>query len=118
MGDAHRPHEAARASKADFVVAQGTDAGGHTGAVGTLPLLEAVLAAVGDDVPVLGAGGIASGRGLAAVLAMGGAGAWIGTRFYATREARGGDEKKRRIVEARETDTVHTRVFDVAQRLN
>jgi nitronate monooxygenase len=106
---------AAVAAGADFVVAQGTEAGGHTGAVATLPLIEAVLAAV--DVPVLGAGGIASGRGLAAVLAMGGAGAWIGTRFYATREARGGDEKKRLIVDARETETVHTRVFDLAQRL-
>jgi nitronate monooxygenase len=108
--------EAARAAAdagVDFVVAQGTDAGGHTGAVGTLPLLEAVLAAV--EVPVLAAGGIASGRGLAGVLAMGAAGAWIGTRFAATREALGGEEKKRRIVAARETETVHTRVFDVAK---
>jgi nitronate monooxygenase len=104
---------AAVAAGADFVVAQGTDAGGHTGSVGTLPLLEAVLAAVGD-VPVLAAGGIASGRGLAGVLAMGAAGAWIGTRFYATREALGGDAKKRQILAARETDTVHTRVYDIA----
>jgi nitronate monooxygenase len=111
--------EAARAAAdagADFVVAQGTDAGGHTGSVGTLPLLEAVLAAV--DVPVIAAGGIATGRGLAGVLAMGAAGAWIGTRFAATREALGSDERKRRIVAARETDTIHTRVFDVAQGLN
>jgi nitronate monooxygenase len=104
------------AAGADFVVAQGTDAGGHTGSVGTLPLLEAVLA-VADDVPVLAAGGIASGRGLAGVLAMGCAGAWIGTRFAATREALGGDAKKQRLVDARETDTVHTRVFDIAQGL-
>jgi nitronate monooxygenase len=103
---------AAAAAGADFVVAQGTDAGGHTGPVGTLPLLEAVLAAV--DVPVLAAGGIASGRGLAGVLAMGAVGAWIGTRFYASREALGADERKRRIVAARETDTVYTRDFDVA----
>ena len=102
------------AAGADFVVAQGTDAGGHTGSVGTLPLLEAVLAAVGDEVPVLAAGGIATGRGLAGVIAMGACGAWIGTRFAATREALGGDEKKRLMVEARETDTIHTRVFDVA----
>jgi nitronate monooxygenase len=95
------------------VVAQGTDAGGHTGAVGTLPLLEAVLAAV--DVPVLAAGGIASGRGLAGVLAMGAVGAWIGTRFFATREALGDDERKRRIVAASETDTIYTREFDRAQ---
>jgi nitronate monooxygenase len=103
---------AAAAAGADFVVAQGTDAGGHTGPVGTLPLLEAVLAAV--DVPVLAAGGIASGRGLAGVLAMGAVGGWIGTRFYASQEASGGDERKRRIVAARETDTVYTRDFDIA----
>ena len=100
---------------ADFVVAQGTDAGGHTGWVGTLPLLEAVLTAV--DAPVLAAGGVASGRGLAGVLAMGAAGAWVGTRFAATREALGAEDKKWRIVAARETDTVHTRVFDIAQGL-
>jgi nitronate monooxygenase len=107
---------AAAAAGVDFVVAQGTDAGGHTGSVGTLPLLEAVLAAL-DGVPVLAAGGIASGRGLAGVLAMGAAGVWIGTRFAATREALGSEERKRRLVEARETDTVHTRVFDIAQNL-
>ena len=103
------------AAGADFVVAQGTDAGGHTGSVPTLPLLEAVLPAA--DVPVLAAGGIASGRGLAGVLAMGCAGAWIGTRFAATREALGDDARKQRLIDARESDTVHTRVFDIAQGL-
>src|SRR4051812_4083969 len=101
---------------ADFVVAQGTDAGGHTGSVPTLPLLEAVLATVGD-VPVLAAGGIATGRGLAGVIAMGCAGAWVGTRFAATREALGDDARKQRLVAAGEADTVHTRVFDIAQGL-
>jgi nitronate monooxygenase len=104
------------AAGADFVVAQGTDAGGHTGAVPTLPLLEAVLARI-EDVPVLAAGGIATGRGLAGVLAMGCAGAWIGTRFAATHEALGDDARKQRLVDAHESDTIHTRVFDVAQRL-
>jgi nitronate monooxygenase len=103
------------AAGADFVVAQGTDAGGHTGSVPTLPLLEAVLP--GADVPVLAAGGIASGRGLAGVLAMGCAGAWVGTRFAATREALGDDARKQRLVDAQESDTVHTRVFDIAQGL-
>ena len=109
--------EAALAAGADFVVAQGDDAGGHARAeVGTLPLLEAVLAAV--EGPVLAAGGVASGRGLAGVLAMGAAGAWVGTRFAATLEARGSDEKKQRLLAARETDTVRTRAYDVAERLS
>jgi nitronate monooxygenase len=108
--------EAALAADADFVVAQGTDAGGHTGAVGTMPLLEAVFAAV-DDVPVLAAGGIATGRGLAGVLAMGAAGAWMGTRFAATQEALGDEERKRRLLDARETDTIRTQVYDRAERL-
>src|SRR3954447_20734821 len=103
------------AAGADFVVAQGTDAGGHTGAVPTLPLLEAVLAFA--EVPVLAAGGIASGRGLAGVLAMGCAGAWIGTRFFATREALGSDERKQRLVAARETETVHTGAVNIRRRL-
>jgi nitronate monooxygenase len=103
------------AAGADFVVAQGTDAGGHTGAVPTLPLLEAVLAFA--EVPVLAAGGIASGRGLAGVLAMGCAGAWIGTRFFASREALGDDARKQRLVDAHENETIHTRVFDIAQGL-
>ncbi|MGH7729045.1 MAG: nitronate monooxygenase, partial [Vulcanimicrobiaceae bacterium] len=69
---------AARAG-VDLIVAQGTEAGGHTGRVGTLPLLQIVLAAL--ELPVLAAGGIASGRGLAAVLAAGACGAWLGTPF-------------------------------------
>src|SRR5690348_7170270 len=65
---------------ADILVAQGTEAGGHTGSsVGTLPLLQIVLDMT--DKPVIAAGGIATGRGLAAVLAAGAAGAWIGTPF-------------------------------------
>lgn len=98
------------------LVAQGTDAGGHTGEVGTLPLMQKVLR-IGEasNLPVLAAGGIATGVGIAGVLAMGAAGAWIGTRFAATEEALGSDEAKRRILEADETSTVHTRVFDITQ---
>ena len=100
----------------DALVAQGTEAGGHTGGVGTLPLLQIVLELVGDrHVPVLAAGGIATGRGVAAVIAAGAQGAWIGTRFAATHEALRGEDAKRRLVDARETDTVLTRVYDVAQ---
>jgi NAD(P)H-dependent flavin oxidoreductase YrpB (nitropropane dioxygenase family) len=61
----------------------------------------------------IAAGGIADGRGLAAVLTLGGAGAWVGTRFLATPEADAHDEWKRRIVAARETDTVYTELFDL-----
>src|SRR5260370_25465028 len=66
----------------DILVAQGTEAGGHTGYSGTLPLVAAVLDIAGN-IPVLAAGGIADGRGLAAVLMLGAEGAWMGTRFFA-----------------------------------
>ena len=103
----------AEAAGVDVVDAQGTEAGGHTGGVGTLPLLQIVLDAV--RLPVVAAGGIGSGRGLAAVLAAGAQGAWIGTPFLASEEARNSPAARTKVVEARETDTVHTRVFDVAQ---
>ena len=104
---------AATEAGVDFVVAQGTDAGGHTGTVGTLPLLQLVLDAV--HVPVIAAGGIATARGLAAVLAAGAAGAWVGTCLLASPEAATKPEARARVLAAREIDTVLTRVFDVAQ---
>jgi nitronate monooxygenase len=100
----------------DAVIAQGTEAGGHTGGVGTLPLLQLVLElAEGENVPVLAAGGIASGRGIAAALAMGCAGVWVGTPFVATAEALGSEAAKGRVLRAKETETVHTHVFDIVQ---
>src|SRR3974377_36559 len=72
----------------DLVVAQGTEAGGHTGQVATMPLVPQVVDAVGQRVPVVAAGGIFDGRGRAAALALGADGVWIGTRFIATPEAR------------------------------
>ena len=72
----------------DIVVAQGTEAGGHTGLVATMPLVPQIVDAVGDRVPVVAAGGIFDGRGLAAALALGADGVWVGTRFIATPEAR------------------------------
>lgn len=101
---------------ADFLVAQGTDAGGHTGGVGTMPLLQRVLE-VGETsgLPVLAAGGLATGRALAGVLALGAAGGWMGTRFCATVESTGTEGAKRRILEADETRTVLTHVFDIVQ---
>ena len=104
---------AARAG-ADVVAAQGTEAGGHTGtSSGTLPLVPAVVDAVAD-VPVVAAGGIADGRGLAAVLMLGAEGAWVGTRFVASLECGGGEWRKARIVAAGADDTILTRVYDLA----
>jgi enoyl-[acyl-carrier protein] reductase II len=97
------------ASGVDAVVAQGYDGGGHTGRVGTLTLVPAVLDAV--DVPVLAAGGIADGRGIAAMLAMGAAGVWLGTRFVASEEAHGHRNYKERIVEIDDEGTIRTRCF-------
>ena len=107
--------EAKRAADlgADVVCAQGLEAGGHVwSSVGTMVLLPAVVDAV-SPLPVIAAGGIGDGRGLAAVLALGGAGVWIGTRFLATPEADAHEDWKRRIVDARETDTVYTELFDL-----
>ena len=73
----------------DIVVAQGTEAGGHTGTVATMALVPQVVDAVGDRVPVVAAGGIVDGRGLAAALSLGADGIWVGTRFIATPEAQG-----------------------------
>jgi len=96
----------------DILVAQGTEAGGHTGYSGTLPLVVAVLDIAGD-IPVLAAGGIADGRGLAAVLVLGAEGAWMGTRFFASRESGGGNWEKERMLEAGTDDTVLTRIYDL-----
>lgn len=98
-------------ARADILVAQGTEAGGHTGcAVGTLPLLQILLDMT--DKPVLAAGGIATGRGLAAVLAAGAAGAWIGTPFLLAQEARNTQSARERIRASDETQTIYTRVYD------
>jgi NAD(P)H-dependent flavin oxidoreductase YrpB (nitropropane dioxygenase family) len=95
---------------ADIVVAQGTEAGGHTGRVGTLALVPQVVDAVAP-VPVVAAGGIADGRGLAAALALGAQGVWCGTAFLATYEANIYDWQKQRIVNATEEDTAVTRLY-------
>ena len=96
-------------SGVDIVVAQGYDGGGHTGRVGTLSLVPAVLDAV--DVPVIAAGGIGDGRGIAAVLAMGAVGVWMGTRFVASEEAHGHEKYKQRIAEIDDEGTTRTRCF-------
>src|SRR6187397_2448728 len=80
---------AAVESGCDFVVAQGTEAGGHTGTVATIALVPQVVDAVGRQVPVVAAGGLFDGRGVAAALALGADGVWLGTRFIASPEAQG-----------------------------
>jgi enoyl-[acyl-carrier protein] reductase II len=95
----------------DIVVAQGTEAGGHTGKIATLALVPQIVDAVGDRVPVVAAGGIVDGRGLAAALALGADGAWIGTRFIATPEARSVAGYKDALLRAHEDDTVVTRAY-------
>jgi NAD(P)H-dependent flavin oxidoreductase YrpB (nitropropane dioxygenase family) len=98
------------AGGADLIVAQGHEAGGHTGYIGTMALVPQVVDAVGP-VPVVAAGGIGDGRGIAASLAMGAVGVWCGTAFIATDEAHLDLARKMRIVEAAAEDTRVTRLF-------
>lgn len=94
----------------DVVVAQGHEAGGHTGRIGSMALLPQVLDAV-SPIPVVAAGGVGDGRGLAAVLAMGCQGVWCGTVFIPTHEANLDDFRKQRILDAGEEDTRVTRLY-------
>ena len=98
---------------ADLIVAQGWEAGGHVWSqVATLPLVPRVVDAV-RPTPVVAAGGIGDGRGVAAALVLGAAGAWIGTRFLASEEAFIHPSYRDRVLQARETDTFYTTLFDV-----
>ena len=103
---------------ADIIVAQGAEAGGHGSQRTTLPLVPAVVDQVkrsGREVPVVGAGGIADGRGLAAALMLGADGVLIGTRFHVSEESLASDAAKARIVSANGDATVRTRVFDIGR---
>jgi enoyl-[acyl-carrier protein] reductase II len=99
------------ASGCDFVVAQGTEAGGHTGTIATMALVPQVVDAVGAKVPVVAAGGLFDGRGLAAALALGADGVWLGTRFIATPEARAVAGYKDALIAAGEDGTVISRAY-------
>jgi nitronate monooxygenase len=103
---------AAVAAGADVIVAQGTEAGGHGASRGTMALVPAVVDAAAP-VPVVAAGGIADGRGLAAALALGAAGALVGTRFFAAAEAGGHPNAGERIVAAGGDHTRRTSVVDI-----
>jgi NAD(P)H-dependent flavin oxidoreductase YrpB (nitropropane dioxygenase family) len=109
--------EALRAAEAgaDVIVAQGTEAGGHVGWMASLPLLPMMVKAVAP-LPVLCAGGIADGRGLAAVLALGAEGVLLGTRFMATPEAPIHPNFKQAIIESDGHDTVLTEIPDLASQ--
>jgi len=94
----------------DVVVAQGAEAGGHTGRVGTMAVVPQVVDAVAPT-PVLAAGGIGDGRGLAAALCLGAVGVWVGTAFLVSKEADWDDILKQRILDASEEDTRVTRIY-------
>ena len=103
VGNAEEARRAAGAG-ADVIVAQGVEAGGHVwGTVGTLPLVPAVVDAVAP-VPVIAAGGIGDARGVAAVLALGAQGAWLGTRFLMAEEMPIHEDYRRALIAAAETD--------------
>jgi enoyl-[acyl-carrier protein] reductase II len=99
----------AEAAGVDVIVAQGTEAGGHTGRIGTFALVPQVVDAV--KIPVLAAGAIADGRGLVAALALGAKGVVMGTRFVASPEARAAETYQNRILQARDEDTVVTKCY-------
>jgi nitronate monooxygenase len=102
---------AARAG-VDVIIAQGGEAGGHGGGVGSFALLPAIVDEVAP-VPVVAAGGIADGRGLAAALLLGAQGAWMGTRFVASNEWGGPPREQAAVLAATADDTVPTRLYDL-----
>ena len=105
-----RAAEQVRSGGADYVVAQGTEAGGHTGRIGTLALLPQVMEAV-DPTPVIAAGGVSSGRALAGILATGAVAGWCGSVFLVADEANQPELQKERILSAAAEDTVVTRLY-------
>ncbi|HRW11116.1 MAG TPA: nitronate monooxygenase [Caldilineaceae bacterium] len=105
------------AAGVDLILAQGTEAGGHTGVAGTLALVPAVVDVAGE-IPVVAAGGVADGRGLAAVLMLGAVGASLGTRFVASQEWGGGAREQQALLSATADDTIHTSVYDRVRGAN
>lgn len=106
----------AAAAGADILVAQGTEAGGHGASRGLVTLVPEIVDTLGARIPVVAAGGIADGRGLAAALMLGAAGVLMGTRFYASQEAAGAQAAKERIRTATGDDTLRSIVFDISRR--
>jgi NAD(P)H-dependent flavin oxidoreductase YrpB (nitropropane dioxygenase family) len=108
--------EALRAVEAgaDYIVAQGTEGGGHVGWMATMVIVPMIVSAVAP-VPVLAAGGIADGRGFAAALALGADGVLLGTRFLAAVESPIHANLKQAIVDSDGHDTVLTEIADIAR---
>lgn len=109
VGGAVSHAEKAQAAGCDAVICQGSEGGGHTGLVGTLPLVAQAVERV--TIPVVAAGGLYDGRGLAAALALGAQAVWMGTRFIASKEAHAGQMYKDAVIAAKDTDTVRTRSY-------
>lgn len=103
------------ADGAEIVVAQGTEAGGHGSQRATLPLVPAVVDAIGGNIPVVAAGGVADGRGLAAALMLGASAVLCGTAFFASREALSHPNAKKAAVAGAGDNTVRSSVFDIAR---
>ena len=101
----------------DAIVAQGTEAGGHGGTRATLPFVPAVVD-IAKEIPVIAAGGIADGRGLAAALALGASGVLCGTGFFASDESLAGDNAKQAALCGSGDDTERSSVFDMARGLD
>jgi nitronate monooxygenase len=102
---------------ADILIAQGSEAGGHGASRTTIDIVPAVVDLAAGRVPVVAAGGIADGRGLAAMMMLGASGVSLGTRFYASIEADAADEAKRRICEATGGSTFRGVVFDWSRKI-
>ncbi len=100
---------------ADILIAQGTEAGGHGASRTTIDLVPAIVDLAAGRVPVVAAGGIADGRGLAAMMMLGASGVLLGTRFYASQECDGADEAKRIICQAKSGSSVRGIIFDLSR---
>src|SRR4029078_11443655 len=100
---------------ADILIAQGTEAGGHGASRTTLDIVPAIVDFAAGRVPVVAAGGLADGRGLAAMMMLGASGVLLGTRFYASEECDGPEEAKRRISAASSGNSVRGIIFDLSR---
>jgi nitronate monooxygenase len=100
---------------ADILIAQGTEAGGHGASRTTLDVVPAIVDLAAGRVPVAAAGGIADGRGLAAMMMLGASGVLLGTRFYASLECDGPEEAKKRICAATSGNTIRSIIFDLSR---